>query len=199
MRKGLWSCLLACVLLACNGVEAPAPVPDAATGGQVSGLTPPFDLGAGYPVARVEPASTAYRHQEGEPIPHFALAFADGTALETADLRGRALLINFWATWCGPCRHEIPLLLAKQEAHPEELLVLAVNVREDRDKVEEFAREFAMHVPIVLDAEGDVTDLFQTRGLPTTLFVDAEGDLVATWLGVLDEAKLTELVNASLR
>ncbi len=126
------------------------------------------------------------------------MSFPDGTTVSLADLKGRAFMLNFWATWCGPCRHEIPLILDQQAAHLDEWLVLAVNVKEPMQKVAAFAEEFDMQIPIVLDPNGDVVDLFQVRGFPTSVFVDAEGRLVATWTGVLDEAKLTQLLEASL-
>ncbi len=160
-------------------------------------LVPPFDLGAGFPVGiALERDSDVL--QEGEPVPIFALEFADGTTHSTEKLAGRALLINFWATWCGPCRHEIPIILAQQAQHREDLLVLAVNVKENREIVTDFAAEFAMNVPVILDPSGDIVRQFEVRGYPTSIFVDADGELVARWQGVLDAAKLEELVNASL-
>lgn len=136
--------------------------------------------------------------QEGEPIPDFTLVLADGSAFQASDLAGRALLLNFWATWCGPCRHEIPLLLQAQAQHADALLVLAINVKEHRSQVEAFAQELDMRLPIVLDADGAVVDLFQVRGYPTSVFVDAAGRLVATWQGVLDADKLEALTKAAL-
>ncbi len=160
-------------------------------------LTPPFDLGAGFPMG-IARDSNANAWQEGTPVPVFVLEFADGTSLSTENLAGRALLINFWATWCGPCRHEIPIILEQQDRHPQDLLVLAVNVKEDKEIVEDFATEFAMNIPVILDPPGDIVRQFEVRGYPTSIFVDARGDLTARWQGVLDAAKLEELVNASL-
>ena len=160
-------------------------------------LAPPFDLGAGFP-AGIALDRNSDPLQEGEPVPVFALEFADGARLSTERLAGRALLINFWATWCGPCRHEIPIILAQQDRHPDDLLVLAVNVKEDRETVTDFAAEFAMDIPVILDPPGDIVRQFAVRGYPTSIFVDAKGHLVARWQGVLDTAKLEELVNATL-
>ncbi len=160
-------------------------------------FVPPFDLGAGYP-SGIAQAKNSDVLKEGQPVPSFELEFSDGTKFSTQDLAGRALLINFWATWCGPCRHEIPIILEQQERHPEDLLVLAVNVKEDFEQVAAFATKYAMDVPVILDPPGEIVRQFEVRGYPTSIFVDANGHLVAKWQGVLDASKLEELVNASL-
>lgn len=190
---GLW---LATALLAACGA-GPAPPPEAAHRAPPA-LAPPFALGAGFLQGRALAPRGRPSLQEGEPIPDFTLVSADGSAFQASDLAGRALLLNFWATWCGPCRHEIPILLQAQAQHADALLVLAINVKEHRSQVEAFAQELDMRLPIVLDADGAVVDLFQVRGYPTSVFVDAAGRLVATWQGVLDAGKLEELTNAAL-
>ncbi len=162
-------------------------------------LSPPFDLGAGFPTGEVGSDIGKNELREGQPVPDFTMVFPDGQTTTLSDLKGRAILLNFWATWCGPCRHEIPLILAQQDEHLTDWLVLAVNVKEPQQKVEVFAEEFEMEIPIVLDPKGEVVDLFQVRGFPTSVFLDSEGNLVATWTGVLDEAKLVQLLEASLQ
>lgn len=198
----LWVGLVLLLIGGCGAPEPSTETPlqpestEAQTGADLE-LAPPFDLGAGFPVGiALERASDVL--QEGEPVPIFALEFADGKTHSTEKLAGRALLINFWATWCGPCRHEIPIILAQQAQHHEDLLVLAVNVKENREIVTDFAAEFAMNVPVILDPSGDIVRQFEVRGYPTSIFVDADGELVARWQGVLDAAKLEELVDASL-
>lgn len=189
---GLW--LAPAFLAACGAAPAPPAPADRAP----PALAPPFALGAGFLQGRVLAPRGRPALQEGEPIPDFTLVLADGSAFQASDLAGRALLLNFWATWCGPCRHEIPLLLQAQAQHADALLVLAINVKEHRSQVEAFAQELDMRLPIVLDADGAVVDLFQVRGYPTSVFVDAAGRLVATWQGVLDADKLEALTKAAL-
>ena len=200
---GVWLWLALTLIGGCTGPDTAEETPP----NQLENVTsqaevvfqfaPPFDLGAGFP-AGIALDRNSDVLQEGEPAPVFALEFADGTKLSTENLAGRALLINFWATWCGPCRHEIPIILEQQDRHPEDLLVLAVNVKENREQVTDFVTEFAMNIPVILDPSGDIVRQFEVRGYPTSIFVDASGDLVARWQGVLDAAKLEELVNASL-
>ncbi|MYC64105.1 MAG: TlpA family protein disulfide reductase [Caldilineaceae bacterium SB0661_bin_34] len=161
-------------------------------------LTPPFEPGKSVLTGSAPVRREVWDPVEGKPVPVFSLSAPDGAALSSEELAGMALAINFWASWCGPCRHEIPLLVERQAELPEDLLVLAVNLREAETKIAEFASEVAMELPIVLDPDGEVADLFGVRGLPTTIFVDPQGNLTATWQGVLDRAKLVQLTDTSL-
>lgn len=161
-------------------------------------LTPPFGPGDSLLTGSVPGRPGLWDPVEGQPVPAFSLSASDGASMSSEVLSGRALAINFWASWCGPCRHEIPLLVERQAELPEDLLILAVNVRESESKIVEFAAEVGMELPIVLDPDGEVSDLFGARGLPTTVFVDPQGNLTATWQGVLDRAKLVQLTDASL-
>lgn len=161
-------------------------------------LTPPFGPGDSLLTGSVSGRPGLWDPVEGQPVPAFSLSAPDSASISSEALSGRALVVNFWASWCGPCRHEIPLLVDRQAELPEDLLILAVNVREPKSKIVEFAAEVGMELPIVLDPDGNVGDLFGVRGLPTTVFVDPQGNLTATWRGVLDRAKLVQLTEASL-
>lgn len=154
----------------------------------------PAGLGRGYPVASTEGIdnSDAGVHV-GERAPNFQLQLDDGRTLTIEDLRGRPLLINHWATWCGPCRLEMPEIMKAARANPE-MIVLAVNMMQARSQIEPFAAEFDMDIPIVIDPVGSVRDLYAVRGLPTTILVDREGIISAIWAGLLTEAKLEEML-----
>jgi thiol-disulfide isomerase/thioredoxin len=128
----------------------------------------------------------------GAPAPDFTLPGLDGTPVRLSDLRGKTVLINFWATWCGPCRKEFPELVKLAQQHGDRgLVVLAVNVSESRDDVAHFAQEFGATFPIVLDSDSNVVQSYRLIGLPTSLFVDRDGVLRAQQLGPLTEANLT--------
>ena len=161
-------------------------------------LTPPFVPGDSLLTGSVPGRPGLWDPIEGQPVPAFSLSAPDGTSISSEALSGRALAVNFWASWCGPCRHEIPLLVDRQAELPEDLLILAVNVRESESKIVDFAAEVGMELPIVLDPDGNIGDLFGVRGLPTTVFVDPQGNLTATWRGGLERAKLVQLTDASL-
>jgi peroxiredoxin len=125
---------------------------------------------------------------EGYLAPDFALQDLNGQTFALSDLRGHVLLINFWAVWCGFCRIEIPELQAAYEAHQNQgLIVLGIDVHEDVDLVREFAEGMGMTFPVLLDAGGQVTLDYGIRGLPTTLFIDANGVISAVHIGPLDQ------------
>ncbi|MFN8556206.1 MAG: TlpA disulfide reductase family protein [Dehalococcoidia bacterium] len=117
----------------------------------------------------------------GQPAPDFALRSLDGQSVRLSELRGQVVLVNFWATWCGPCRAEMPDLQAVYEQEKADLVVLAVNVEgtsaeEARRLSIDFRDEMGLTFPIVLDSpDGAVFKQYKLRGLPDSFFVDREG------------------------
>lgn len=150
----------------------------------------PAGVGRGYPTALL-PTSGGSELKPGSPAPDFVLQLEDGRYIRLSDLHGTPVVINFWATWCGPCRIEMPELMRSVAAEPN-LLLLAVNLREPRAAVEPFAQSFEMVTPVVLDSEGKVADQFGVRGLPTTVFIDAEGRIQAIHAGIVTPPALAD-------
>ncbi|MCC7355882.1 MAG: redoxin domain-containing protein, partial [Anaerolineae bacterium] len=98
-----------------------------------------------------------------------------------------------WATWCGPCRSEMPEIVKAYEKHKDEgLVILAVNVEEGPQEVKEFTNTFKMTFPITLDTKGKVIDAYGVRAMPTSLFVDSQGIIRARWQGALTGDQLEE-------
>jgi thiol-disulfide isomerase/thioredoxin len=127
----------------------------------------------------------------GAQAPDFTLTGLDGTPVRLSDFRGKTVLLNFWATWCGPCRKEFPELVnLSQQEGDRGLVVLAVDVSESRDDVARFAQELGVTFPIVLDSESTVAHSYRLVGLPTSFFVDGGGVVRAQQLGPLTEASL---------
>jgi thiol-disulfide isomerase/thioredoxin len=101
----------------------------------------------------------------------------DGKRVDILDYRGKVVLVNFWATWCTPCRQEFPSLgRVRQLFKPEEFEVLAVNVGEEAESVFSFTGVTAF--PVLLDPEGQAMAAWPVKGLPTTFLVDRQGYLV---------------------
>jgi len=114
----------------------------------------------------------------GVQAPDFRLAALMGDTVRLSSLRGRAVLLNFWATWCDPCRSEMPAIAAASAQYRDSgLAVLGVNLRdqERRRAVERFVKEFDLPFPVLLDASGKVRRLYHLRAVPTTVFVDTGG------------------------
>jgi peroxiredoxin len=129
--------------------------------------------------------------QPGALAPDFSLTTLDAQASSLGDLRGQTVLINFWATWCPPCRAELPALQAAYERYGDRVAFLGVDVKESSDAVASFIPQFGLTFPILLDSDGAVSDrLYQVRGIPTTLFLSPDGTVSARHVGPLTEADI---------
>ena len=129
----------------------------------------------------------------GKPAPEFALSDPDGRAHSLSDFRGQVVWLNFWATWCGPCRRELPdIQRLADEFSAGGLVVLAVNMGESANKARAFWDELDLELAILLDANGDVTEQYRARGLPTNFFIDEDGVLRGLHLGFLTEGQMRD-------
>ncbi len=124
----------------------------------------------------------------GDAAPDFELTALTGETVRLSQFRGQPILLSIGTTWCPDCRKEAPLLQELHETHPE-LVVLMVDSKEGPDVVQQFADEFGITHPILLDRDGSVMKLYQVFAIPTDLFIDAEGII---------RAKLIESVTPEL-
>ena len=139
----------------------------------------------------------------GEPVPAYAAPTLAGDTLSLADLRGEVVLVNVWATWCPPCRAEMPSLeRLYRQLGPRGLRVVAVSVdnRAAADAVVAFVEEYGISFTILHDPDDRVGAVFRNIGVPETYLVDREGRLVRRWRGAVDgdspefRAAVTELL-----
>jgi thiol-disulfide isomerase/thioredoxin len=121
----------------------------------------------------------------GLPAPDFELATPEGGSIRLSELRGKAVMVNFWATWCGPCQIEMPLFENAYQTNVDRLTVLGVDVEESAQLVSNYKANNKLSFPMALDEQGEVSLLYRVRGLPTTYFVDAEGIIVDKHRGAL--------------
>ena len=129
----------------------------------------------------------------GALAPDFSLKSLDGRLVQLHEFRGRAVLINFWATWCGPCRLEMPGIQAKYEAHSPDLAVLAVNFDEPPEPVKAFADALGLTFDILMDPGGEVNaSLYRVRGYPSSYFIDQNGVIRAVHIGLMTEEQLED-------
>lgn len=133
----------------------------------------------------------------GRAAPDFLLRTPDGDALRFSDLRGQPVVVNFWASWCGPCRKEMPdIVRAYEERRADGLVVVGVNLQENPEQVRAFAEEFGMTFPIVIDRTGQVGDAWRiggpVEGIPATYFIDGDGVVRARVFGPLTEESLAD-------
>jgi len=116
--------------------------------------------------------------QEGFLAPDFTLQSITGETYTLSDLRGQAVVINLWATWCPPCRAEMPALQKMYAEYKDQgLVILAVNstVQDTASAVPPFASEYSLTFPILLDDAGSVNNAYQVRSLPSSYFIDRKG------------------------
>ena len=125
---------------------------------------------------------------EGDLAPNFLLeSLAEGDEVRLSDYRGSAVVLNFWATWCRPCRSEMPQFVqASDDLKDEGLVVIAVNMQEGRGVAQPFADDYGMDFPVAIDRDGEVGDEFRILGLPTTYFIDRDGVIQSVFTGPLE-------------
>lgn len=124
------------------------------------------------------------------PAPDFSLQSLDGSLVTLGELKGLPVIINFWATWCGPCRVEMPTFQAYQDQFEGELVILAINASESQQDVNQFVDELDLNLRVLLDPEGEVEKQYRVRGLPTTYFIDESGVIQYIHLGLLSDSQL---------
>jgi len=127
--------------------------------------------------------------KEGKPAPDFVLKTLDGETVRLSDLQGQAVLINFWATWCTPCRREMPEIQTVYEEYKDQgFVVIAVNIQESSEQVRAWAEEFGLTFPIAMDSTGAVTNEYLLLDvLPTTVFVGRDGVIKSIYRGQMDQ------------
>jgi thiol-disulfide isomerase/thioredoxin len=160
-------------------------------------------LAAAAPAADLPTLSHNLTMQAPVPAPALKLKDLDGTAHDLARLRGRVVLINFWATWCPPCRREMPSMERLSQALKEEAFeVLAVDVGENADTIDAFTGQLDTRptFPILLDTASRAMQAWEVAGLPTTFLVDRRGRIVARAIGgrEFDHPELIEAIRGLL-
>lgn len=128
----------------------------------------------------------------GYPAPAIALETLDGSTASLEDYRGHPVVLNYWATWCTPCREEMPLLADFEARYAPDLVVLGLNYGEGKDTVTAFVEENAIPFRILLDPAQTTGADYMVRGFPTTYFIDKEGILRSMHIGQLSEDLLAE-------
>jgi cytochrome c biogenesis protein CcmG/thiol:disulfide interchange protein DsbE len=123
----------------------------------------------------------------------FSLQATDGSQVTLSDLRGKVVLLNFWATWCPPCKAEMPDLeaLYREYGATHDFVVVGVNLQEERETVEKFARAIGLSFPVLLDTDGKVSEQsYAVRSLPMSMIIDREGYIREAWTGQLSSAEM---------
>ncbi len=164
------------LLISCTSVPTAVTLPP-----NIAASSQSLDTGRGMPVV-------------GEPAPDFSYTRSDGKVVRLSDFHGKVVIVNFWATWCGPCRQEMPDLQQAADASGEQIVVLGVNKLEAAAVIVPFASELAVRFTLVANPAGDIPDRYGVRNLPTSFFIRPDGT-VADWrLGAMD----AQMIQASV-
>jgi cytochrome c biogenesis protein CcmG, thiol:disulfide interchange protein DsbE len=136
----------------------------------------------------------------GKPAPDFTLSRIDGRGkLQLASLRGKVVVLNFWASWCYPCKEEAPALAAAAKRWPGRVVVLGVDVNDFAGDARRFARKYGLDYPLVHDNHNVTSPSYGLTGLPETFFIDRRGRVVVHVPGQVKEAEIQDGVQRALR
>lgn len=137
--------------------------------------------------------------QEGQAAPDFQLQTIDGNTMKLSDLKGKKVILNFWATWCPPCKAEIPHMQKfYSEQTNDKVEIVAVNVtngEKNPNDVETFVKDNGLTFPILLDFTGEVGQTYQAFTIPTSYMIDSKGVIQKKIIGPMDKEMMYELVN----
>jgi peroxiredoxin len=129
-------------------------------------------------------AETLARISGNVPAPDFTLQDTSGKTHRLSDYRGRPVIINFWTTWCPPCREELPSMnRAWHQLEHEGIAMLAINMGEDEDTIFIFSADYPTDFPILMDKSGEVIEQWPVKGLPTTYVVAPDGTIAYRAIG----------------
>jgi peroxiredoxin len=147
-------------------------------------------------------AATLRAQSPGDTAPAFSLKTLDGSPASLSDYTGHPVLINFWASWCKPCRGEMPFIIAAYRTHQQaglEVLAIDLTDQEGSNKdIRKFQDEFQMPFPVLLDEKGKARKLYRLRGVPTSVFVGSDGVIRSVNPGPISEAVLRERLSEIL-
>ncbi|WP_226665383.1 redoxin domain-containing protein [Metabacillus litoralis] len=135
---------------------------------------------------------------EGNAAPNFELTTLAGDKMNLTDLKGKKVLVNFWATWCPPCRSEMPDMQKIYDEYNGEVIIAAVNLTSSEssvDTVENFVNDLNLTFPIFLDEKGKVNNEYEVLSYPTSYFIDEDGIIKTKFVGALSYDQMKKFIS----
>lgn len=131
---------------------------------------------------------------QGEKAPNFTVKTMDGKEVKLSDYEGKKVFLNFWATWCPPCKAEMPHMQSFYDGEPENVEILAINLEESNAKVSEFVDQYGLTFPILMDEDGTVAGTYEVYTIPTTYVLNEDGTVHQKIIGPMDEPTMNDLI-----
>ena len=176
--------LVIAAAIGCGRESGPAPAPETSAAPPEPALTRPITLRF---------------YKDPAPAPIFEVQTLTGRRISSADLVGKVTVINFWATWCGPCRLEMPEFQNAYENHAGEgFSIIAVNNRENVADVIGFREEYGLTFPLAMDEQGEIQDRYGVLMYPSTYVIGRDGTVMARHFGALTAGQIQELLDRAL-
>ena len=137
---------------------------------------------------------------DAKPATDFTLPSLDGKQVKLSSFRGKVVLLNFWATWCGPCKAEIPAFVELQQQYKSDLVVIGLSVDDPADKAKAFADQYKVNYPIVLGlGRDDIQDAYgPIYGIPASFLIGRDGKVCKRHLGLAPKAQFEREIKALL-
>jgi thiol-disulfide isomerase/thioredoxin len=126
----------------------------------------------------------------GAPAPGFVLSNLEGENISLEEFRGKPVMLNFWATWCGPCVLEMPIIQKYYKQFDGKFEVFAINAGEPENEVSQFSEDIGVTFNVLLDPGAKIQERYLLRGYPTSYFIDRDGVIRANHIGLLTETQL---------
>ena len=180
--------VLAFFIVACGKNQKPTRSPDLSSDSQ----TVPS------PSQETTATSVPIGIQMGQRAPDFTLKTITGESFKLSEQRGKPVFLNFWATWCGPCRVEMPDMEKLQQAMGDRILIVGIDIRESLSTVQNFLRYRGFTWTFVLDSNGTVARDYEVAAIPTSIFIDAKGVIVRKFRGTRRYATFLEAAQQAI-
>ncbi|HEY8425708.1 MAG TPA: TlpA disulfide reductase family protein [Limnochordales bacterium] len=159
--------------------------PSGQDGGPAGAVSPEAIVAEGPGASPASSGASVGLPEVGTQAPDFTLTDLEGRPVRLSDLRGKAVLINFWATWCPPCREEMPQIEAFYTAHRDQVEVVGISVGESPEQVRAFLAEHPYSWRFLPDPTMSVTDRYRVFAIPTSYFIDAQGVVRGSFMGAM--------------
>jgi thiol-disulfide isomerase/thioredoxin len=131
--------------------------------------------------------------------PEFTLASTEGKDVKLSDYKGKVVIVDFWATWCGPCRRGIPDLIDIQKQYGNDVVVIGISLDQNKGDVLPFAQKIGINYPIVYGTLEVTQQYGGVEGIPTSFIINKNGDIVDKHVGLVDKSEYTDLINKLLK